>query len=237
MMPSTVQCPICGIWVLEKKINAHSSFCQKHDFESIRIYLEGEAEEEVEKEDEVLDRQFVEDEDSLLKFPESDDDVEDFEGGEDLRQSNDNRSRNTTAQEESEEEELETAAQLGLDERNYDERVGEGHHMRNLARSGLSLSRARSQLVSQMRANFRATEMSPDLAQRGKSPIANAKAKASQLVMEKTKKTATVVGGNQSNTKRPNPKLRRPAEAVHVAVWENNPALVQQLVHYKKVIS
>ena len=55
-----------------------------------------------------------------------------------LRQSNDNRSRNTTAQEESEEEELETAAQLGLDERNYDERVGEGHHMRNLARSGLS---------------------------------------------------------------------------------------------------
>ena len=37
--------------------------------------------------------------------------------------------------------------------------------------------------------------------------------------------------------KRPNPKLKRPAEAVHVAVWENNPALVQQLVHYKKVIS
>ena len=104
-----------------------------------------------------------------------------------------------------------------MDERNYDERVGEGHHMRSLARSTLSralsrlssesgsrrplgplgahhprgvsagtgsgsasqnlhgtssrLSRVHNQLVSQMRATFRAMEMSPDLAQRGKSPL------------------------------------------------------------------
>ena len=49
------------------------------------------------------------------------------------------------AQEESEEEDLETAAQLGLDERNYDERVGEGHHMRSLARSS-GLTRAINRL-------------------------------------------------------------------------------------------
>ena len=35
----------------------------------------------------------------------------------------------------------------GLDERNYDERVGEGHHMRSLARS--TLSRALSRLSSE----------------------------------------------------------------------------------------
>ena len=60
-----------------------------------------------------------------------------------------------------------------------------------------------SQLVSQMRATFRAMEMSPDLSQRGKNPIANAKAKASQLVMERTQKTATVVqrSNGSSNTK------------------------------------
>ena len=127
-------------------------------------------------------------------------------------------------------DDLETTAQLGLDERNYDERVGEGYHMRNLARSSLNrainrlssetnggssrmstsphqittsgqnlhrtssrLSRVHNQLVSQMRATFRAMEMSPDLSQRGKSPLANAKAEASKEVMEKTKKTATVL--------------------------------------------
>ena len=35
--------------------------------------------------------------------------------------------------------------------------------------------------------------MSPDLSQRGKSPLANAKAEASKEVMEKTQKTATKV--------------------------------------------
>ena len=135
---------------------------------------------------------------------------------------------------------------LGLDERNYDERVGEGYHMRSLARSTLTralnrlssessrragslghhqigpsvgngsghhssqnlhrtssrLSRVHNQLVSQMRATFRAMEMSPDLAQRGKSPLANAKAKASQEVMEKTQKNAVTVNkANFSNTK------------------------------------
>ena len=53
-----------------------------------------------------------------------------------------------------------------------------------------------------MRATFRAMEMSPDLAQRGKSPLANAKAKASQEVMEKTQKNAVTVNkANFSNTK------------------------------------
>lgn len=120
----------------------------------------------------------------------------------------------------SDEDDLEATAQLGLEDRNYDERVGEGHHMRSLARSTLTralsrlepqvlpqpsnsdlglrrttnrLSRVHNQLVSQMRATFRAMEMSPDLAQRGKSPLADAKASASQKVMERTQKTATVV--------------------------------------------
>ena len=165
-----------------------------------------------------------------------------------LRQSNSSRT-NQNPDQESEEEELETAAQLGLDERNYDERVGEGHHMRNLARSGLTralnrlnthsesnsqgpnshrLSRAHSQLVSQMRAMFRATEMSPDLASRGKSPIAIAKAKASQLVMEKTKKTATVVvkgqNGTPSNTKQELRALSQRLEKMLREQRESNPS-------------
>lgn len=156
-------------------------------------------------------------------------------------------SRNNNNNEESDEdEELETTAQLGLDERNYDERVGEGYHMRSLARSGrltralnrLSsephhqrhhhrnnlhrandrlnsahnqlvshmrannrLSRVHNQLVSQMRATYRAIEMSPDLNQRGKSPLANAKVKTSQEVMERTAKTAAVVSKGNSSTK------------------------------------
>lgn len=164
-----------------------------------------------------------------------------------LRQSNNRSATNQNPDQESEEEELETAAQLGLDERNYDERVGEGHHMRNLARSGLTralnrlnthsdptsqgpnshrLSRAHSQLVSQMRAMFRATEMSPDLASRGKSPIAIAKAKASQMVMEKTKKTATVVVKGQSpssNTKQELRALSQRLEKMLREQRESNP--------------
>ena len=69
-------------------------------------------------------------------------------------------------------------------------------------RTSSRLSRVHNQLVSQMRATFRAMEMSPDLAQRGKSPLANAKAKASQEVMEKTQKNAVTVNkANFSNTK------------------------------------
>jgi hypothetical protein len=44
-----------------------------------------------------------------------------------------------------------------------------------------------------MRATFRAMEMSPDLAQRGKSPLADAKANVSLKVLEKTKAEATVL--------------------------------------------
>ena len=35
--------------------------------------------------------------------------------------------------------------------------------------------------------------------------------------------------------KRPNPKYKRPSEAVHIAVWDNDPALIQQLVLYKGI--
>ena len=79
-----------------------------------------------------------------------------------------------------------------------------------------------------MRAMFRATEMSPDLAQRGKSPIANAKAKASQLVMEKTKKTATIVGGNQSNTKQELRALSQRLERMLREQRESNPRVTEE---------
>ena len=141
--------------------------------------------------------------------------------------------------------------QFGLDERNYDERVGEGYHMRSLARqlprtaralgrlhssitpslrpstlmsriplrrsvrsvpsdltarsiisgtpgtrhsvTSSRLSRVHSQLVSQMRATFRAMEMTPDLNRRGSSPLGDVKSNVSQLVMEKTEKEASVL--------------------------------------------
>ena len=51
-----------------------------------------------------------------------------------------------------------------------------------------------------MRATFRAMEMSPDLAQRGKSPLANAKVKVSQAVMEKTQKNAVKITVNKTNS-------------------------------------
>ena len=35
--------------------------------------------------------------------------------------------------------------------------------------------------------------------------------------------------------KRPNPKYKRPSEAVHIAVWDNDPALIQHLVLYKGI--
>jgi hypothetical protein len=62
-----------------------------------------------------------------------------------------------------------------------------------LHRTSNRLSRVHNQLVSQMRATFRAMEMSPDLAQRGKSPLADAKANVSLKVLEKTKAEATVL--------------------------------------------
>ena len=70
------------------------------DEEEVEVEQEGEAEEEVEmedeEEDEVLDRQFVED------FDESDDDMEDFEGGEDLPE----ESTEESSESEQEEEEI-----------------------------------------------------------------------------------------------------------------------------------
>ena len=82
--------------------------------------------------------------------------------------------------------------------------AGSGSASQNLHGTSSRLSRVHNQLVSQMRATFRAMEMSPDLAQRGKSPLANAKVKVSQAVMEKTQKNAvkiTVVNKTNSNTK------------------------------------
>ena len=74
------------------------------DEEEVEVEQEGEAEEEVEmedeEEDEVLDRQFVED------FDESDDDMEDFEGGEDLPE----ESTDESSESEQEEEEVKKKA-------------------------------------------------------------------------------------------------------------------------------
>ena len=58
------------------------------------------------------------------------------------------------------------------------------------SRSGLAsrsrLTRAHTQLVSQLRATVRAMELSPDLAQRGISPVSERITEASQSVMEET---------------------------------------------------
>merc|ERR1719220_2452523 len=53
------------------------------------------------------------------------------------------------------------------------------------------LSRAHNQLVSQLRATFRAMEMSPDLASRGMSPVSDSIAEASQNVLEQTESNST----------------------------------------------
>ena len=100
----------------------------------------------------------------------------------------------------------------------------------SLHRTSNRLSRVHSQLVSQMRATFRAMEMSPDLSQRGKNPIANAKAKASQLVMERTQKTATVVkpNGSKSNTKQELRALSQRLEKMLREQREANPGLISE---------
>ena len=62
------------------------------------------------------------------------------------------------------------------------------------------LSRAHSQLVSQLRATFRAMEMSPDLARNRNNPVALSRAEESRLVMERTSQEAvSVVYLNNSN--------------------------------------
>ena len=78
--------------------------------------------------------------------------------------------------------------------------LGNGSASQNLHGTSSRLSRVHNQLVSQMRATFRAMEMSPDLAQRGKSPLANAKVKVSQAVMEKTQKNAVKITVNKTNS-------------------------------------
>ena len=78
--------------------------------------------------------------------------------------------------------------------------TGNGSASQNLHGTSSRLSRVHNQLVSQMRATFRAMEMSPDLAQRGKSPLANAKVKVSQAVMEKTQKNAVKITVNKTNS-------------------------------------
>jgi hypothetical protein len=55
------------------------------------------------------------------------------------------------------------------------------------------LSRAHSQLVSQLRATFRAMEMSPDLARQSHNPISRSRAEESRNVMERTEQEAAVV--------------------------------------------
>eukprot|EP00092_Neocalanus_flemingeri_P104080 GFUD01133263.1.p1 GENE.GFUD01133263.1~~GFUD01133263.1.p1 ORF type:complete len:866 (+),score=189.92 GFUD01133263.1:273-2600(+) len=61
----------------------------------------------------------------------------------------------------------------------------------NILANRSRLSRAHNQLVSQLRATFRAMEMSPDLAQRGISPVSDSMAEASQNVLEQTETTST----------------------------------------------
>merc|ERR1719188_2936681 len=57
------------------------------------------------------------------------------------------------------------------------------------------LSRAHTQFVSQLRATFRAMEMSPDLARQRNSPVALSRAEESRIVMERTSQEAVSVNG------------------------------------------
>ena len=84
------------------------------------------------------------------------------------------------------------------------------------------LSRAHSQLVSQLRATFRAMEMSPDLARQRNNPVGLSRAEESRLVMERTSQEAVSVssGGNGDENNGARNELRAMSQRLERAVRE-----------------
>ncbi len=64
------------------------------------------------------------------------------------------------------------------------------------------LNRARNQLVSQLRATFRAMEMSPDLSRQANNPVSLSRAEESRNVMERTAQEATVINSQHGDSPR-----------------------------------